>query len=81
MQKDEVPVKIARYVRFNEIDLNQDGEIDSLEAGKIKSQVEGARERIDLRRDDLGKVELLNDAELLGNWSVRMRDEGLHLSS
>ena len=74
-KRTRFPVKIARYVKFNEIDLNQDGEIDALEAGKIKSQVEGARERIDPIRDDKGGVELLNDAELLGNWAVRMRDD------
>ena len=34
VQKDEVPLKIARYVKFNEIDLNKDGEIDALEAAK-----------------------------------------------
>ena len=75
VQKDEVPGKIARYVKFNEIDLNKDGEIDAIEAGQINSQVEGARERIDLRRDDGGGVELLNETELLGNWTVRMREE------
>ena len=75
VQNDEVPLKIARYVKFNEIDLNKDGEIDALEADQIKSQVEGARERIDLRRNDEGGVELLNESELLGNWAVRMREE------
>ena len=52
MCKRRGSLKIARYVKFNEIDLNKDGEIDALEASQIKSQVEGARERIDLRRDD-----------------------------
>ena len=75
LQKGEVPGKIARYVKFNEIDLNKDGEIDAIEADQINSQVEGARERIDLRRDDGGGVELLNETELLGNWTVRMREE------
>ena len=75
LQKGEVPGKIARYVKFNEIDRNKDGEIDAIEADQINSQVEGARERIDLRRDDGGGVELLNETELLGNWTVRMREE------
>ena len=71
-----VPKKISRYVKFDKIDRNGDGEIDAFEAGQIDSLVEGARERIHLRRNDQGEVKLLNDAELLGNWTVRMREEG-----
>ena len=76
VQRREIPKKISRYVKFDKIDRNQDGEIDALEAGQIDSLVEGARERIHLRRNDQGEVKLLNDAELLGNWTVRMREEG-----
>ena len=49
------------------LDLNKDGEIDGFEAGQIDTLVEGARERIDLIRDNQGGVEFLNEAELLGN--------------
>ena len=76
VQRREIPKKISRYVKFDKIDRNQDGEIDALESGQIDSLVEGARERIHLRRNDQGEVKLLNDAELLGNWTVRMREEG-----
>ena len=76
VQRREIPKKISRYVKFDKIDRNQDGEIDAFEAGQIDSLVEGARERIHLRRNDQGEVKLLNDAELLGNWTVRMREEG-----
>ncbi len=75
VQREEVPEKISRYVKFDKIDLNRDGEIDAFEASQINSFIEGARERIDLRRDKEGGVELLNETELLGNWTVRMREE------
>ena len=75
VQREEVPRKISRYVKFDKIDLNRDGEIDAFEASQINSFIEGARERIDLRRDKEGGVELLNETELLGNWTVRMREE------
>ena len=73
VQAGEVPKKISRYVKFDEIDQNRDGEIDAFEAGQKNFLIEGARERIDLRRDDQGGVEFLNEDELLGNWNVRMR--------
>ena len=38
--------KDCEVCKFNEIDLNKDGEIDALEAGKIKSQIEGARKEL-----------------------------------
>ena len=73
VQAGEVPKKISRYVKFDEIDQNRDGEIDAFEAEQKNFLIEGARERIDLRRDDQGGVEFLNEDELLGNWNVRMR--------
>ena len=33
VQRREIPKKISRYVKFDKIDRNQDGEIDALESG------------------------------------------------
>ena len=43
VQRVEVPEKISRYVKFDKIDLNRDGEIDAFEASQINSFIEGAR--------------------------------------
>ena len=58
-------------MKFDKIDLNRDGEIDALEL-VVNSFHRRRKERIDLRRDKEGGVELLNETELLGNWTVRI---------
>jgi len=75
VQRSEVPKNISRYVKFDETDRNDDGEIDGYEAERINPWIEGARETVNFRRDDQGRVELVNELELLGNWSARMRDQ------
>ena len=75
LQRDEVPAHISSYIKFDSIDQNKDGEIDSLEAAKANEWIEGAREKVIIRREDQGKVFLVNDDELLGNWSIRLREQ------
>ena len=75
LQRDEVPAHISSYIKFDSIDQNKDGEIDSLEAANANEWIEGAREKVIIRREDQGKVFLVNDDELLGNWSIRLREQ------
>ena len=74
VQRQEVPGHILRYVKFNSLDQNYDGEIDGEEAERSEAWLEGAREKVTLQRTEDGKVILVNSNELLGNWSVRMRE-------
>ncbi len=74
LQRQEVPAHLNKYINFSRLDLNQDGEIDGLEADTPAARIEGAREKIVLRRDGKGGVKLENDLDLLGNWKVRMKE-------
>lgn len=75
VQRGEVPQEILSYVKFDQIDKNEDGEIDAYEAESANPWVEGARETVKLRRDEQDRIELVNMDALLGNWSVRMREQ------
>lgn len=74
LQKHEVPVHIARYIDFEILDQNNDGELDGAEVGRSEALIEGAREKVILKRDGVGGVRIINDSSLLGNWSVRMKE-------
>ena len=73
VQWHEIPKHISRYVKFEEIDQNRDGEIDGLEANQKEPWIQGARESVTLLRSGDAKVTIENLDELLGSWSVRMR--------
>jgi len=75
VQRQEIPAHILSYVGFDSIDGNNDGEIDGMEAEGVRGSIEGAREKVVIRRDDDGQVFLVNYNELLGNWSIRMREQ------
>jgi microcin C transport system permease protein len=75
LQKDEVPAHLSRYVDFDFFDVNKDGEIDGVESDRPESLIERAREKIELKRDGKGDVRIVNQASLLGNWSIRMKEK------
>ena len=75
VQRQEIPTHISSYIGFDSIDGNNDGEIDGMEAEGVLGWIEGAREKVIIRRDDDGQVFLVNYDELLGNWSIRMREQ------
>ena len=73
LQKNEVPVHLSRYVNFDLFDLNQDGEIDGVEADRSESFIQRAREKILVERNGKGDVRIVNQDRLLGNWNIRMK--------
>ena len=75
VQRHEIPAHISSYIKFDSIDQNRDGEIDGIEADRVLGWIEGAREKVLIRRDESGQAFLVNYNELLGNWSIRMRDQ------
>jgi microcin C transport system permease protein len=75
VQRQEIPAHILSYIGFDSIDDNNDGELDGIEAEGVLGWIEGAREKVIIRRDDDGQVFLVNHDELLGNWSIRMREQ------
>jgi microcin C transport system permease protein len=75
VQRHEIPAQISPYIGFDSIDGNSDGEIDGLEAERVLGWIEGAREKVIIRREGEGQVFLVNHNELLGNWSIRMREQ------
>ena len=75
VQRQEIPAHILSYIGFDSIDDNNDGELDGIEAEGVLGWIEGAREKVIIRRDDDGQVFLVNHDELLGNWSIRMREK------
>ena len=74
LQRDEVPPTVLKYINFNSLDQNQDNELDNEEIDKPNSIIQGAREKVILKRDRLGGVTIVNLSELLGNWNVRMKE-------
>ena len=75
VQRQEIPAHLSPYIGFDSIDDNSDGEIDGLEAERVLGWIEGAREKVIIRREGEGQVFLVNNNELLGNWSIRMREQ------
>ena len=75
VQRQEIPAHISSYIGFDSIDDNNDGEIDGIEAEGVRGWIEGAREKVIIRRDNDGQVFLVNHHELLGNWNIRMREQ------
>ena len=75
VQRHEIPAHLSPYIGFDSIDDNSDGEIDGLEAERVLGWIEGAREKVIIRREGEGQVFLVNNNELLGNWSIRMREQ------
>ena len=75
VQRQEIPTHISSYIGFDSIDGNNDGEIDGMEAEGVLGWIEGAREKVVIRRDVDGQVFLVNHHELLGNWNIRMREQ------
>ena len=75
VQRQEIPAHILSYIGFDSIDDNNDGELDGIEAEGVLGWIEGAREKVIIRRDDDSQVFLVNHDELLGNWSIRMREQ------
>jgi ABC-type dipeptide/oligopeptide/nickel transport system permease component len=74
LQRAEVPAGLDQYVKFDQLDINRDGQIDGLEADVPEAQIERARERVHLRRDASGGVRITNPEALMVNWKVRMRE-------
>ena len=75
VQRQEIPAHISSYIGFDSIDYNNDGEIDGIEAEGVLGWIEGAREKVIIRRDDDGQVFLVNYDELLGHWNIRLREQ------
>ena len=72
VERSEIPESIKSYVRFDEIDVNHDGMVDGYEAESPKATVERPRERIQLERDEMGNVSIMNIDDSLVPWRVRM---------
>ncbi len=74
----EIPAHLIGSIPFHELDLDANGRIDAVEAEDKRAWIEGARERVRLRRSSDGSVEIENLSSLLGNWKARMRRPGDH---
>ena len=77
LQYDEVPPHISKYINFKNLDKNSDYELDNEEINKSDSIIQGAREKVILKRDRVGGVTIMNLSALLGNWNVRMKERSL----
>ena len=74
LQYHEVPAHMFSYIDFENLDENNDGELDGLEVDRSESLIVGTREKVILKRDGVGGVRIINNAKLLGNWNVRMKE-------
>jgi len=72
VERIEVPESIKSYVNFDQVDVNGDGMVDGYEAESPNATVERPRERIQLKRDKLGEVTIVNIGDSLVPWQVRM---------
>ena len=75
VQATEVPESVAGYVKFDQLDINQDGWIDGWEAEAESASIERARERVLVQLID-GQPQIVNADELMVDWKVRLVESG-----